>query len=79
MQFIIHGMHITENLLHHKLADVRRILEEKGFGEDKSRTSGDSIHFLPASGAAEKELLTMIQFDDAGFVAEDGVSHSEDE
>ncbi len=77
-RFIVHGSHITENLLHHKAADVRRILEEKGFKEDASAASDDATHFHPPAGTPEDGKTTTILFDDGGFVLEDGgVSHSE--
>ncbi len=77
-RFIIHGTHITENLLHHKAADVRRILEDKGFKEDTSGDADDAKHFHSAAGTPEGGKTTTVQFDDGGFVLEDGgVSHSE--
>jgi hypothetical protein len=74
-QFIIHGMHITENLQHHKTADVRRILEEKGFTENPS-AEGDVTHFYPPAGSLEDQKQTTITFVD-NFVAKDGIRHTD--
>ena len=76
-RFIIHGIHITENLLHHKAADVRRILEEKGFEEDTRQEGDGATHFYPAPGTPDSAKLTEVVFDEGGFVLEaGGVKHT---
>ncbi len=70
--FIVNGIHVTENLEHHKVSDVRRILEEKGYAES-SETGTDAIHFNPATGQPDGDKRTVIRFDDSGFVQENGV------
>jgi hypothetical protein len=74
--FIIHGVHITENLQHHKANDVRRILEEKGFKEGPSGEDDEATHFYPATGETEHSRQTTVRFEDGDFVADGGVSHS---
>ena len=74
--FIIHAIHITENLAHHKLADVQRILEEKGFEKDDG--DGAEIHFRNP-GNPQNGKRTRVEFDEAGFVLEEGgVQHIEE-
>lgn len=76
-RFIVHGTHITENLLHHKASDVRRILEDKGFREAPAENGDDAIHFHPASGESQDNKQTTVRFGDGGFVQEeDGVQLS---
>lgn len=75
-RFIIHGTHISENLQHHKVSDVRRILEEKGFKEVQSDGAADIVHFHPGTGTPESQKQTNISFGEAGFVEENGVTHS---
>lgn len=74
--FIVYGTHITENLQHHKLTDVQRILEEKGF--EKSAGDGAEYHFRNP-GNPENSKRTRISFDEADFVMEgSGVQHLEE-
>ena len=75
-RFIIHGTHITENLQHHKVTDVRRILEEKGFKEGPSGEAADATHFYPLSGAPDDGKQTTVCFGDGDFVEDNGVKHS---
>jgi hypothetical protein len=70
-RFVVHGLHITENLLHHKSSDVRRILEEKGYKESSDAPDNATL-FQPVSGEAQDGKQTVISFDDSGFVLQDG-------
>jgi len=73
--FIIHSTHITENLAHHKLADVQRILEDKGF--QKENDDGAEVHFRNP-GNPENSKRTQVSFDAQGFVVEGtGLQHFE--
>jgi hypothetical protein len=68
--FIVHGMHITENLEHHKASDVARILEDKGF-EQNSDEARQRISHYRLAGTPETGKHTRISFDAQGFVMKD--------
>ena len=74
--FIVYGTHITENLQHHKLSDVQRILEDKGF----EKSGGDSgEHYFRNPGSPENGKRTRVTFDEKDFVIEgEGVQHFEE-
>lgn len=71
-KFIVSGMHLSENLLHHKRSDVQRILEDKGFGEAAGDDADSTATHFAQPGAAASDKQTVILFDDKGFVLEDG-------
>ena len=70
--YIIHGTHISENLLHHKASDVRRILEDKGFAEKQDEGDKENCHFYPTSGAGMGSQQTTVRFGEGDFVLEEG-------
>lgn len=73
--FVVLGAHITENLEHHKSADVKRILEDKGFKESGSN-SDNAVHFYSQEGNPANGKRTIIIFGEKDFVqAQDGVKH----
>ena len=72
-KFIVCGTHISENLQHHKVKDVERILEDKGF-EKSVDPANQSVSYFKQAGAADGDKRTVIVFGDGGFVLEkDGV------
>lgn len=73
VKFIVCGAHVSENLQHHKVKDVERILEAKGF--EKSVDPADqAVSYFKQAGAAESDKRTVIAFGAGDFVLqEDGV------
>jgi hypothetical protein len=59
------GAHISENLEHHKRADVTRILEDKGF---KKSTDEATVSIYSRPGVTDNGQRTIIVFDDHQFV-----------
>ena len=71
-RFIVSGVHLSENLLHHKRSDVQRVLEDKGFEAAPGDGKDDHAYCYVMPGAAASDKQTIICFDDKGFVLEDG-------
>lgn len=59
---IIAGAHLSENLLHHNLSDVRRILEDKGFEEIKDATADPLQHLFAQPGTKPSAKRTVVIF-----------------
>lgn len=66
--YIVVGLHLTENLQHHKRADVRRILEEKGFSEIANALPDHMFHFFIQEGQTSSSKRTIIIFGDKDTV-----------
>lgn len=75
-RIIVQGLQITENLEHHKLSDVRRILEDRGCEAITGDNSDDTLRFASPGGTPDNAAATTIEFDEAGFVKPESVKYT---